>query len=143
MERTRQEMQQINWIAVRPNYFYSTQGLAEALYALQDLLRSGAKDAKSMDDSMKFVTDKAIKNDKNALFLLGINYFNGSGGFEKDLVKAEENFRKAADLQHPEADFLIGQLLLEQFRNKEAFEFIQRSAAKGGNTKAAHILGIK
>ena len=110
--------------------------------ALQQLLRSGATGAKSIADSNKIVQDKAKKDDKEAAFLLGINYLDGSGGFTKNLDKAEKYLRKASELNHCQADFVLGSLLLEHAKNEEAFHFISRAADSSENVKAQWQLGI-
>ena len=53
------------------------------------------------------VKEMAKQNDKEAVFLLGLNYLQGSGGFEKDLDKAEDQLKKAVKLKHQHADFCL------------------------------------
>ena len=118
------------------------QGLPGAVKALQDLLRSGAQGMKSMRDAPKIIADLASNNDKHAIFLLGLNYLEGTGGFGKNLSKAEENLRKASELGHPNSDCVLGQLLLEQTRNSEGLKFIQKAAERGGNPIAEQTLAL-
>jgi TPR repeat protein len=118
------------------------QGLPKALTAPQQLLRSGATGARSMTDSSKMVQERVKKDDKEAVFLLGVNYMQGSGGFTKNLDKAEKYLRKAFALDHSEADYILGFLLLEQAKNDEAFQFICRAAEIRGDPEAQLQLGV-
>jgi TPR repeat protein len=118
------------------------QGMPDVLAALQQLMRSGATGAKSMADSSKMVQDRAKKNDKEAVFLLGANYMQGSGGFQKNLNEAEKHLRKASELDHPKADFALGLLLLDLAKNEEAFHFIGRAAEMRGVAEAQQELGM-
>ncbi len=94
---------------------------------------------KNMDIG-KVSTEKKKYGDKYTAFLFGLNYFEGSNGFGKDLVKAEEKLRKAAQLGHPLAGFVLGKLLLTKKENEEAFVLINQ-AAQMGNTDAMFTLG--
>jgi tetratricopeptide (TPR) repeat protein len=71
------------------------------------------------------------------MFLLGMNYKNGSGGYAKNLDMAEEYFRKAAAMKHPDADVALGFLLLGRRKNKEAFQYIKKAAETTGNRNVA------
>jgi TPR repeat protein len=117
------------------------QGVPHAFECLQQLMTSGEVGAKLMTDSSKIVKERAKSGDKEAIFLLGINYLNGDGGFKKNVDEAEKHLRKASELNHPEADLCLGTLLLQKTKNEEGFHFIRRAAEKGENVVAQHRLG--
>ncbi|PAA81453.1 hypothetical protein BOX15_Mlig024716g1, partial [Macrostomum lignano] len=116
------------------------QGLPGALLALQHLQRSGAFGAASMNASTKVVRQMADSNEKQALFVIGMNYLMGEGGFTKDLIEAEKHLRKASALNHKEATFQFGRLLLQQRRNEDAAIYI-RKAADSENEDAQRTYG--
>jgi TPR repeat protein len=117
------------------------QGLPHALAALQRLMRSGAAGVRAMSESKKVVVEKAKKEDPEAIFLLGLNYLNGTGGFAEDRQEAEKYLRLASQLNHPHADLILGQLLLNLAKNEDAFHFITRAAEIGGEPEAQWLLG--
>jgi TPR repeat protein len=117
------------------------QGLPSALEKLQMVLRSGTLGAQSMHSSSKIVKDKAEKEDKEAIFLLGMNYLNGTGGFMKNQDRAEKLLRKASEMSHPEADLALGKLLLDLANNVEAFKFVQKAAELTEDAEAQWQLG--
>ena len=94
-----------------------------------------------MFDLSKIVEEKAGEDDRDALLLLGKNFLKGTGGFKKNLDKAEKHLRKASDLRHPEADLILGKLLLDRAKNVEAFNFIQRAAEIEEDADAQWLLG--
>ncbi|KAF0716619.1 Aste57867_2748 [Aphanomyces stellatus] len=120
----------------------AAQGLPGALSQLQDLLRSCKKDARSMDSSSQVVNALAQQNDKEALFLLGINYLEGVEGFKKNSSKAVTNLKKATELGQVDAPFVLGQLLLELKREREGFVYIQQAAKIYGEPRAMKLYGI-
>ena len=46
-------------------------------------------------------------HDPEAMFQIGIHYADGTGGIERDLNKAVEYFRKAAERDHADAQFCL------------------------------------
>ena len=46
-------------------------------------------------------------HDPEAMFQIGIHYTDGTGGVERDLNKAVEYFRKAAERDHADAQFCL------------------------------------
>ncbi len=106
------------------------QGLPGALAQLQAQMRSGCVGAAGMTTVHKLVKTKSEQGDKEAIFLLGMNYHQGSGGYPKNLDKAEEYFRKASTMKHPRADTILGFLLLERRKNTDAFQYIMMTAIK-------------
>ncbi|PAA57002.1 hypothetical protein BOX15_Mlig011296g1, partial [Macrostomum lignano] len=119
----------------------ANQGLPGALEALQQQMRRGATKAKRMNSTRKIVEEKAAANDKEALFLLGMNYLQGEGGFEQDFELAESYLRKAFDRNHEKAAFVLGNLFLRLRRNKDSVYFL-RHAAENGNEEAQWTLGF-
>ncbi len=113
------------------------QGLPAALEKLHEMLRSGAVEDQSVADSTPTVEDKL----REAFFLLGSYYLEGTRGFEQNLKAAEKFLRKASNLSHPEADLCLGRLMLEWRRNDEAFQFIRRAAEVTGSAVAQRQLG--
>ena len=91
--------------------------------------------------SSKIVEGKAGEEDKNALFLIGTNLLKGTGGFKKNLDEAEKHLRKASDLRHPEADLILGKLLLDLGKNVDAFNCIRRAAEIEEDADAQWLLG--
>ncbi|PAA75023.1 hypothetical protein BOX15_Mlig019947g1 [Macrostomum lignano] len=116
------------------------QGLPGALIVLQQLQCSGASGAESLDASKKILQGMLDSDDKQALFVMGMNRLTGDGGFQKDLSQAEKCFRKASDLNHKEATFKLGCLLLNQRKSEDAVSFI-RVAAESGNKDAQKLYG--
>ena len=118
--------------------------LSEALFKLSlfkeatDICQDGLK-INPRDEVLLLKLRDSIKN---ASFLLGMNYLEGTMGHEKDLTKAEENLRKASELSHPNSDFVLGQLLLELTKSSEGLKFIQKAAEGGGNPKAELTLAF-
>jgi tetratricopeptide (TPR) repeat protein len=72
---------------------------------------------------------------------LGMNYHFGTGGFDEDFQKAEKYLRLASQLNHPEADLILGKLLLDLTKNEDAFHFIGRAAEIRGDPEAQWLLG--
>ena len=68
------------------------QGYPGALKRLQQLSMSGAIGGSNMQQTKENLKkETGIKGEPERLFLLGQNYRNGTGGFEKDLIQAERN----------------------------------------------------
>ncbi|PAA81454.1 hypothetical protein BOX15_Mlig016935g1, partial [Macrostomum lignano] len=109
----------------------AAQGLPDALFLLQQLQVSGTLGGKSFDSSKAVIQDLAASNNKQALFLMGMNYMTGEGGLAKNLAEAEKYLRQASILDHKEATFELGNLLLQQKRNEDAVVFIKRAASSG------------
>lgn len=82
----------------------------------------------------------AAKNDPDALFNLGQAYKLGRG-VDKDLVKAEANYGKAARLGHVAAADNYGILLFQTNRQQAAMPWLQ-AAADRGEPRAMYVLGI-
>lgn len=82
----------------------------------------------------------AAKNDPDALFNLGQAYKLGRG-VDKDLVKAEAYYGKAARLGHIAAADNYGILLFQTNRQQAAMPWLQ-SAADRGEPRAMYVLGI-
>ena len=55
--------------------------------------------------------------------------------------EAEKYLRKASELNHCKADFILGSLLLERSKNEEAFHFINRAADIREDVEAQILLG--
>jgi len=107
------------------------QGDAGSLELLQKLSMSGALGGSAVERTKENLKKAAKKADPGSLFLLGQNYQNGTGGFEKDLIQAEQHLREACKAGYSEANLPLGKLLLELKKNEEAFEFIKLAAEKG------------
>ena len=117
------------------------QGTPGALERLQKLSRSGALGASNMDRTKENLRKAAKKGDPASLSLLGLNYLNGTGGFDKDLQQAERNLKAASQAGYPDAHLPLGKLLLELKKNEEAVNFIKFSAEKG-SAEGQFELGI-
>ncbi len=117
------------------------QGLPGALNKLQALMRSGCLGATGMTTAPKLVKTKSEQRDREAVFLLGTNYRDGSGGYFKNLDKAEEHLRNASAMNHPEADLALGMLLLDRRKYKKAFQHIKKAAETTGNQDAQFTFG--
>jgi len=117
------------------------QGNVGALERLQKLSRSGALGSSIMERTKEKLKITAKKGDPASLYLLGQNYLNGTGGFDKDLLQAERNLREASKAGFAEAHFLLGKLLLDLKKNEEAIEFIKLAAEKG-SAEGQFELGI-
>jgi len=107
------------------------QGGVGALERLQKLSRSGALGTSAMEQTKENLRKLAKKGDPESLYLLGKNYLNGTGGFEKNLRQAERNLKQASKAGFGYAYLPLGKLLLELKKNEEAFEFFKLSAEKG------------
>jgi TPR repeat protein len=85
----------------------------------------------------------AAENDPRALFNLGQIYRLGLG-VEKDLAKAEQYYRRAADLGHVGAQGNLGSLYFER-EPPEGAEAVRywRLAARGGDPRSQYLLGIQ
>jgi TPR repeat protein len=118
----------------------SQRGLSQATEKLQYLYRSGLLGGSAMDD-LKNVLKDCPKNPAVA-FQLGRNHMTGSGGLEKDLFKAAEYFKKAASIDHGEADLLLGYLYNEKNENENAFQHFLKSAEQRNSMEAKWELGM-
>jgi cell division septation protein DedD len=85
----------------------------------------------------------AASNEPRALFNLGQMYRLGVG-VEKDLAKAEEYYRRAADQGHVGAQANLGSMLFERKppQGAEAVKYWRR-AAQGGDAKSQYLAGIQ
>jgi len=107
------------------------QGASGALERLQNLSMSGAIGASNMQQTKEILKKSAEEGNPESLFLLGQNYRNGTGGFEKDPSQAERYLAASSKAGYKEAHFQLGKLLLELEKNEEAFEFIKLAAEEG------------
>jgi TPR repeat protein len=85
----------------------------------------------------------AAQEKPSALFNIGQMYRLGNG-VERDLVKAEQYYRRAAELGHIGAMANLGSMMFERKppRGDEAVMF-WRQAARGGDAKSQHLVGIQ
>lgn len=85
----------------------------------------------------------AAQEKPSALFNIGQMYRLGHG-VERDLTKAEQYYRRAAELGHIGAMANLGSMMFEQKPPKgdEAVMF-WRQAARGGDAKSQYLLGIQ
>lgn len=85
----------------------------------------------------------AANGDPRALFNLGQMYRLGLGA-DKDLVKAEQYYRRAAELGHVGAQANLGSMLYDRTprQGTEAVAF-WRQAARGGDVKSQYLLGVQ
>lgn len=85
----------------------------------------------------------AARNDPRALFNLGQMHRLGVGT-DKDLVKAEQYYRRAAELGHVGAQANLGSMLYDR-KPPEAAEAVTfwRQAARGGDAKSQYLLGVQ
>ena len=74
-------------------------------------------------------------HDPDAMFQIGVHYFEGTGGVEKDFNKAAEYFRKAAEHNHADAQFCLSLCYCSGLGvPKDAIESVSwhfRAAARG------------
>lgn len=84
--------------------------------------------------------EPADKGDPDALFNMGQAYKLGRG-VQRDLAKAEDYYRKAADKGHVRAADNYGILLFQTNRQREAMPWLT-AAAERGEPRAMYILGI-
>lgn len=96
--------------------------------------------AGNYETAVKAWQGPAAKNDPDALFNLGQAYKLGRG-VDKDLVKAEAYYGKAARLGHVAAADNYGILLFQTNRQQAAMPWLQ-SAADRGEPRAMYVLGI-
>ncbi|WP_421852878.1 SPOR domain-containing protein [Novosphingobium sp.] len=96
--------------------------------------------AGNYETAVKAWQGPAAKNDPDALFNLGQAYKLGRG-VDKDLVKAEAYYGKAARLGHVAAADNYGILLFQTNRQQAALPWLQ-SAADRGEPRAMYVLGI-
>jgi len=96
--------------------------------------------AGNYDAAVKAWQAPAAKGDADALFNLGQAYKLGRG-VDKDLVKAEGYYGKAARLGHISASDNYGILLFQTNRQQAAMPWLQ-SAADRGEPRAMYVLGI-
>ena len=82
----------------------------------------------------------AARGDADALFNMGQAYKLGRG-VPKDLARAEEMYRKAADKGHARAADNYGVLLFQTGRQDAAMPYVTASAERG-EPRAMYILGI-
>ena len=75
-------------------------GDAKAIFLAGSIGKSGESEAQFLKRHIESVEIAAEKGDVDAIYALGIFYDVGDDGFEIDLVKASELFKKAADLGH-------------------------------------------
>ena len=85
----------------------------------------------------------AANNDPRALFNLGQMHRLGIG-VDKDLVKAEQYYRRAAELGHVGAQANLGSMLYDR-TPPQATEAVAlwRQAARGGDAKSQYLLGVQ
>lgn len=85
----------------------------------------------------------AANGDPRALFNLGQMYRLGLGA-DKDLVKAEQYYRRAAEMGHVGAQANLGSMLYDRTprQGTEAVAF-WRQAARGGDAKSQYLLGVQ
>jgi len=107
------------------------EGTPGALNRLQKLTMSGALGGTTMEKTKDNLKKAAKKGDPASVLLLGQNYLNGTGGFDKDLRQAERYLKEASKAGLADAHLPLGKLLLELKKNEEAVEFIKLAAEKG------------
>ncbi len=83
----------------------------------------------------------AARGDANALFNLGLASRQGRG-LPKDLEKAEDFFRRAAEKGHNPARTYLGIFLARKGQDEEAIR-LWRQAQRAGEPYAHYMLGIK
>lgn len=85
----------------------------------------------------------AAQEKPSALFNIGQMYRLGNG-VERDLTKAEQYYRRAAELGHIGAMANLGSMMFERKppRGDEAVMF-WRQAARGGDAKSQYLVGIQ
>lgn len=81
----------------------------------------------------------AERGDPDAQFNLGHAYRLGRG-VPQDLRKAEDHYRRSAELGHVQAQAAYGLLLFQDGRRREAMPWIER-AAEAGDPRAQYVLG--
>ena len=85
----------------------------------------------------------AANSDPRALFNLGQMYRLGLGA-DKDLVKAEQYYRRAAELGHVGAQANLGSMHYDRTpRQGTEAVALWRQAARGGDVKSQYLLGVQ
>ncbi|EJK77826.1 hypothetical protein THAOC_00315 [Thalassiosira oceanica] len=96
-------------------------------------------------DQLAMVQARAAKRDPAAIHFLGLTYFHGEMGIQKDIRKAVEITEEAAELGSVEALSHIGYWYTEgvgvEVDEAKGMEF-SRKAAMQGNAGSRHFLGM-
>lgn len=88
-------------------YYNNDKFLDQLLHRIYDLLgreyvkKQSVNQPTIIDEEVQALLDLANKGDVEAIYKLGKKYYAGSDNLNKDLKKAFEYFKKAADLNHP------------------------------------------
>ena len=106
------------------------QGNADAQYDLAKLYEHD----KDFENANRWYKKAVRKENPNAIFSLGYNYFYGRG-LEQNYAKALELFRKSAELDYPPAQNALGKfyqdgLIVEKDYNK-AREYFEKAVEQG------------
>ena len=102
-------------------------------------------DPTTIEELVRRTKARALKNDPQALYIVGMYYDKGSDGLPVDKLKALHYWTRAAELGNPRAMTNIGVRYnhgeeLPVDREKATFFF--RAAALNGNIEGRHNLGI-
>lgn len=116
------------------------QGLPRAQFMTGFFYSSGEGCRKDHDEAMKWISKAAEQNDTEALLWLGDSY-----ALNDDMKKAFSHWKKAADLNHPKALYILAQCyeqgnMVEQ-NERQAFE-LYRKAAELGHIQAMNALAL-
>lgn len=116
------------------------QGLPMSQYALGYCYSAGEGVEKDLGKGFKWYLKAAMQGDKESCYEVGLCYRDGIG-VEKEKGEAGRWLKLAAGQGHALAQLHFGKYLKEAEQNKEAIEWIQKSADQGIAT-ACYELGL-
>ncbi|EJK75446.1 hypothetical protein THAOC_02829, partial [Thalassiosira oceanica] len=92
-------------------------------------------------DGLAMIQTRVLKKDPEAIYFLGLKYFHGSLGLQKDMQRAVKLWEEAAELGSIEALFCLGHAHHKgdgvQQDNAKAVEFFTKAAMQG------HVLALE
>jgi len=107
-------------------------GVPNALEHLQRLARGGSLGGSALTGIEKLMADLVKKNDPDALFLLGNEYFEGTSAHPKDQDNALKLWEAAAKKDHVEAAFRAATHFLEEKKDpSKGFGYMLQAAGAG------------
>jgi TPR repeat protein len=122
-------------------------GNADALYNLGRMYKYAVGRPENSELALQYLRQASEKGDVDACIEMGLSYECEYGGLECDIVKAADYMRRAADSNHPFAQYKLGCYYYYDMINSEndsendtGLEYI-RMAYENGSAQASLVMG--